>query len=365
MPVKGRTTLDGRERVQRMFKRCDQDRIPRHESFWGETITRWQGEGLQGDGGTVLEMLGNDFQGLCWSWPAPYPGEGYVVSEDDETQIIRDAYGATARFWKGRSGTPEHVGFECDSPEVWRREFKPRLQEDRLHIDLEGARRSFAHGRKHGLWCHLTGVESFEATRKLLGDETTLIAMATDPEWIEEVSRIHTDAVLRDFEAIMADGIDPDGVWIYGDMAYNHATMCSPRMYREMIWPDHKRLADWAHDHGMPFIYHTDGDINGVLDLYAEAGFDCLQPLEAKAGMDVRKLCPQRGHQFAFFGNIDVMVMGSNDRERIEYEISSKLAAGKAMQGYAYHSDHSVPPMVSWNTYQFILEMVDRYGWYE
>ena len=33
----------------------------------------------------------------------------------------------------------------------------------------------------------------------------------------------------------------------------------------------------------MKFIYHTDGNVNAVLPLYLEAGFDCLQPLEAKA----------------------------------------------------------------------------------
>jgi uroporphyrinogen-III decarboxylase len=58
------------------------------------------------------------------------------------------------------------------------------------------------------------------------------------------------------------------------------------------------------------------------------------------------------------------MVMGSNDKAKIEHEIASKFAAGKATRGYIYHSDHSVPPTVSWKTYQFVLEMVEKYGWY-
>jgi uroporphyrinogen decarboxylase len=162
----------------------------------------------------------------------------------------------------------------------------------------------------------------------------------------------------------MSTGIQPDGLWIYGDMAFKTATMCSPGMYRELIWPDHKRLADWAHRHGMKFIFHTDGDVNGVIDLYIQAGFDCLQPLEAKASMDIRKLCPRYGAKLAFFGNVDVMKMATNDLELIEEEIRSKLAAGKATKGYAYHSDHSVPPQVSWKTYQAIIEMVKKYGSY-
>jgi len=135
-------------------------------------------------------------------------------------------------------------------------------------------------------------------------------------------------------------------------------------MYKELFWPDHKRMADWAHAHGMKFIYHTDGDVNGVLDLYIAAGFDALQPLESKANMDIRKLMPKYGRQLAFFGNIDVMKMIPNDLALIEEEIVSKFTAAKSTRGYIYHSDHSVPPQVSWKTYQAIIELIKKHGNY-
>ena len=63
------TALTGRERVNRMFARQDQDRVPRQDTFWPETITRWQREGLQWDHHDVLRLLDADFAVLCWSWP--------------------------------------------------------------------------------------------------------------------------------------------------------------------------------------------------------------------------------------------------------------------------------------------------------
>lgn len=92
-------------------------------------------------------------------------------------------------------------------------------------------------------------------------------------------------------------------------------------------------------------------------------GYDCVQPLEAKAGMDVRQLAPKYGRQISFFGNIDMTVAIRGDRAELEHEVRSKLAA-MPDHGYAYHSDHSVPPQVSWATYQFIIELLDRYGNY-
>ena len=52
------------------------------------------------------------------------------------------------------------------------------------------------------------------------------------------------------------------------------------------------------------------------------------------------------------------------DRDELEHEVRTKLAAGMANHGYSYHSDHSVPPQVSWDTYQFIIELLNRHGNY-
>lgn len=359
------TPLTSRERVNRAFERGELDRVPRHDSFWGETIARWQKEGLDGDAQTVLrEYLRSDIGGVGWTWPQPYPGRREVIAEDEQTQTVIDGFGKTIRLWKGRSGTPEHHGFGCQTPDDWYNVYKPALLSRPVQIDVDASVRAAEQCRKNGLWISISGVEAFEQTRALLGDEIALMAMAGEPEWIRDISVTITDALIRQFEAVVERGVKLDGVWVFGDMAYNHATMCSPAMYRELIWPDHKRLADWAHAHGARFIYHTDGNVTGVLDLYLQAGFDGFHPIESKAGMDIREMGPRIGDRLLFFGNVDVMVMGSNDRGRIEAEVRSKLAAGMATRGYIYHSDHSVPPMVSWETYRYIIELLDRHGEY-
>lgn len=357
--------LTSRERVQRMFDRRDHDRIPRYDSYWDETITRWEREGLRGGFDGALELLGADFKSVGVIWPSPFPGQRIVVSADADTEMIQDHWGATGRFWKHKSGTPEHVGFDCDRREKWESLYKPAFLNSPIQADIPALRAQYAAGRKADRWCLWHAAESFEVTRKIIGDEVAMIAMATDPDWIRDMSRTYTDCLLREFDAAYAAGLDVDGVFIWGDMAYNHNTFCSPQMYRDLIWPDHKRLADWAHECSMKFIFHTDGNVNGVMDLYIEAGFDLLQPLEAKAKMDIRQLCPQYGDRLAFQGNINVMTLMTNDRPRIEQEIRDKFVAGMATRGYSYHSDHSVPPQVSLDTYRFIIELVERYGRYE
>jgi len=353
--------MSGQERVNRMFRRQDQDSVPRNENFWDETVARWRTEGMDIDPNLYL---GNDFHGLNWSQAEVYPDRHERIAEDETTETFFNVWGETVKYWKGRSGTPEHHGWPCPDREAWDREVRPLMVNGSPQVNLDSVRNELALARRNGRWAHLTGIETFELTRHLMGDETTMIAMALEPDWVVDVSRVCTDAILRDFQAVADAGIEFDGVWIYGDMAYRRGTLCSPTMYKELVWPDHQRLAQWAHDHSVPFIFHTDGDINGVIDLYIDAGFDCLQPLEVKAQMDVRELAPKYGDRLALFGNVDVMVMGTNDRDLIEAEVRSKLAAGMATRGYAYHSDHSVPPSVSWETFKFIVDLVDQYGNY-
>lgn len=359
-----RHTMTSRERVAAMFERRDHDRVPRHESFWGETIERWKAGGHIVDTADAFRRLGSDFHGIQWLWPQCFPGREVILEEDEQTRVVRDGQGKTVRYWKHRQGTPEHLGFDCDSPRKWHEVYKPALLRTGLQNDPAAVVRAYRHGRELNKWTHLTGVEPFEETRSLMGDEITAIAMAEDPEWVRDVAVTFTDHLLMNFDALMATGIQPDGLWIYGDMAYNHATFCSPAMYRDLIWPEHKRLADWAHAHRMKFIYHTDGRVTDVMDLWVEAGFDCFQPIEAKAGMDIRELLPRHGDRMAMFGNIDVMIMASNDLEALEAELLSKLAVGMAHRAYVYHSDHSVPPSVEWRTYQFLIDLLDRHGRY-
>ena len=82
----------------------------------------------------------------------------------------------------------------------------------------------------------------------------------------------------------------PDGLWVWDDLGFKDRPFMSPGMYREIIFPAHKRLFDFAHARKLPVILHCDGFIEALLPHLVEAGIDCLQPIEIKAGMDLLRL---------------------------------------------------------------------------
>jgi uroporphyrinogen decarboxylase len=111
-------------------------------------------------------------------------------------------------------------------------------------------------------------------------------------------------------------------------------------------------------------ILHSDGRILDLAPYFVEAGLDCLNPLEVKAGMDLIQLKGRYGDRLAFMGGIDVRAMAADDPAVIEAEIRTKLQVAKAGGGYIYHSDHSVPNNVSFQQYQRVIELVLKYGSY-
>jgi len=109
---------------------------------------------------------------------------------------------------------------------------------------------------------------------------------------------------------------------------------------------------------------HCCGNVRPLIPDLIDAGVDCLQPLEVKAGMDLVELKREYGQDLAFMGGIDVRAMSNPDPQVIEREIAAKISAAKMGGGYIYHSDHSVPNDVSFAQYCRTLELVKKYGAY-
>jgi uroporphyrinogen decarboxylase len=354
--------LTSRERFIRMLTRQPHDRIPRFDQFWRETLAAWREQGMdEQDLGT---RFNHDVQFVGYLAPAPYPGRREVVAETDQTQDIVNAYGETVRYWKNRTGTPEHLAVECASPDIWHDRVKPLMQQTAGDVPVEKLRDAYAKGRDRDRAVTLCGRHAFMAAQSLLGTEGMLMAMASEPDWVRDIADTFTNVLLAWYEAIVDAGIKPDALWCFDDLAYTQAPLMSVPMYRDLFWPGHARTVAWAHQHDILYIQHTDGDVRSFMDLFLEAGIDALQPLEAKANMDVRELAPAFGNRISFWGNIDMTLAESADRERIEHEVITKLQAGMAHHGYAYHSDHSVPPTVTWDTYQFIMQLIEQHGVY-
>jgi uroporphyrinogen decarboxylase len=354
-------TMTSRERMKALFARELPDRMGLYEHFWGETLRDyWPEEGYPKDADPG-DFFDYDIKGMGWSLnTCPFVDfEEELVEEADEWKVTKNARGATLKHWKEKSGTPEHIGFDCTTPEIWREKFRePLLGVNRDRIDFEATRESYEKAMATDKFVVGGNLFVYEILRGTLGDVVMLESMLLDPDWIKDCCQVYLD-LYRTHYALLFDEIGkPDGMFIYEDLGYRQGLFASPATYQELIMPYHKALVDFFHDYGLPVMIHTCGGVTEAVPLIADAGYDMLQPMEAKAGCDVIKFAEAFRDRMAFMGNIDVTVLNTNDRAKVKAEIETKMKAMRDLgAAYIFHSDHSIPPDVRFETYQYALEV--------
>lgn len=358
------TAMTGKERIGNILRHQPVDRIGLFEHFWDDTNTTWAAQGHLQPGDYPEKHFGFDLH-LCWDFN-PTADLRYVpetISEDDETIVQKDGNGAILRRHKQHDSTPEHVDFTVKSRKEWEA-MKPLLTASRERIDFERYRGYKRDADANGRFFMLSGPNVFELMHPVCGHENLLMGMIDDPEWIEDMVDTYSRMLVELQEMLFAEEGYPDGLWYYEDMGFKERPFMSPAMYRAFIQPGHARTIDFAHSHQLPVIMHSCGYVEPLLPGMLEAGIDCLQVIEVKAGMDLLRIHQNFGDKIALCGGIDVRTLYSNDRTIIDAELEAKIPFVKEGFGYILHSDHSIPNTVEYDTYRYFIQRGLELGTY-
>ena len=345
------------ERISNILQRKPVDRIGVYEHFWNDTYRIWAQNNWIPDNLNFENYFDFDIQEF-WAFNtiANLAWVDEVLEETDETILKRDGNGALLRRHKLHDSTPEHVDFLVKDRKSWLEHIKPHLVADRQRIDFAGYRAAKDTARKNNRFFVWSGVNVFELMHPICGHQYMLMGMALDPDWIIDMATTYSRLTIELQEILFAEEGYPDGIWYYEDMGYKLHPFMSPRMYRELIQPAHTETIQWAHSKNMPVIMHSCGFIEPLLPGMLEAGIDCLQVIEVKAGMDLLKLYQKFGDRLSFMGGIDVRVLYNNNRAEIDAELTAKIPTIKGNFGYVLHSDHSIPNNVHPETYRYFIE---------
>jgi uroporphyrinogen decarboxylase len=352
--------MTGIERVTNTLNRLPVDRLAVYESFWEETVTRWRREGHITAEENPTDHFNLDIR--LGGWPVTLANldfEDQVVEETESTILKLNGNGATLRWMKEGATTPEHVDFKVKDRISWEEMARPHLtahmDERRLNAKhyLEG---KTAAADKEAFYCW-SGVGPFECIHPLCGHEHMLLGMAMDPDWVKDMVMVYSQLTRSILEENFSKHGKPDGVWFYEDMGFKGRPFMSPDMYKEIVQPGHKLLFDYVHSQGLKVIVHSCGFVEPFMPGLIEAGMDCLQAMEVKAGMDVIDLGRRFGKHITFMGGLDIRELISNDKARIDTEMEKKITALQEMGcGYVVHSDHSIPSEVDYESYKYWVE---------
>ncbi len=361
-------TMTSRERIGHLLRREPADRIGVHEGFWGDTRRTWAEQGHVGEDESLADHFGLDMR--MGGWPnlvADLDAGSEIIEETEETKLVRNGNGAVLRWWKHRSGTPEHVDFLVCDHESWDRHVRAKLVDRstlRRRIPFESYRNARASAAERELFFCWSGLNVFELMHPVCGHENMLIGMALEPDWVKDMCAVFADLIIDCQKTLFEQEGLPDGVWFYEDMGFKAKPFMSPAMYKDIVWPAHKKTFEFAKNLGLPIILHSCGYVEPLVPGLIEAGMDCLQAMEVKAGMDLLKLKAEYGDRISFMGGLDVRSLETNDLDKVEAELMKKIPAAMEGSGYVLHTDHSVSSRVNYETYKFFVRRGLEIGTY-
>jgi len=353
--------MTSRERITTVLRHQEPDRVPMVEiHFWPPTVERWRGEGLPADvhPEQYFELERIPRVGLDCSLQF----EPELLEETDEWTISRDRDGAVHKRWKQQYATCAEVDQLVKTRDDWLA-VRERLQPTADRIPRDMAER-IAQMQEQGLFVTIQPAEPVWWTWRTLGMARAFMAMAGEPEWFEEMVATQTELQLELLRMALQTGATPDGVWYFSDFCYRNGMFFSQKMYRDLMLPYHRQVAEFCHANGLFLLLHCCGDVRELVPHLIDAGFDAIQPLEARCGNDVRIMKPLHGRRITLFGNMNMDVFATGDREAIRREVLSKLEAAMPGGGYIWHSDHSVPPTVAFDDYAYAVELTREHGAY-
>lgn len=129
------------------------------------------------------------------------------------------------------------------------------------------------------------------------------------------------------------------------DIAFKSGPLLNPRWMKEHYFPRLARIIDAHHARGIKVLFHSDGDLNPILDDLVQAGIGGLNPIEVLAGMDVADIHRRHPHLF-LAGGIDVsqlLPFGSPQQVKDAVKQTIDAAQGRIMIGSSTELNNEVP----------------------
>jgi len=204
-----------------------------------------------------------------------------------------------------------------------------------------------------GLW---------ESTSQVMGLTAFSVTLRRNPDFVRRMVKYYETIYLATIHATADAGMP---AFVYSDdMGHKTGPQTSPRVLDEFFGPSLRRITEEAHKRSMKIIIHSCGNVNQLLNLFADWGFDGVHSLEPTAGIDLAVVKKQVGKRMCIFGNMDIShVLSQGTRKEVEAAVKLMLQTAAPDGGFIMAMTNSHNAVKVENT-RWMIEYTHRYGVY-
>jgi hypothetical protein len=343
--------MTAKERVMAAISFQQPDYMPLELSFWPEFAQKWRQAHPDAGEVSLEEYYGVDIK-IAVGDESPYPGRAGILGYDGDYEIRRDGWGRTVRTRQAAQVMHQIDHAYDDTNRLKYGDFEPPdLPQRYARLDevMDRWKRDFCVFAKTG--------GPFIRTYFMTGEVNLLTSMAADVQLAsEQIMRTAHHLSAIGLEQLRRWDLYDTGVWIFDDMASTQGPMFSPRTAEQVMAPAWAYMVDEFKAAGAAkVILHSDGNIGPLLDLLIDLGFDGINPVEHKAGLDCVKLREKYGDRLALIGGLsNDVILPRGDPDEIRDHVRYIMSAGT--EGGLVLGTHSVGPDIAVESWDLVYQ---------
>ena len=191
-----------------------------------------------------------------------------------------------------------------------------------------------------------------------LGFENMALLLADQPDLVRGTLDAIGALLLNVVETL--GGIDGCGAVFFGeDMGFKTATMFSPAVYRELLFPWHRRIVDAIHARGKPIILHSCGNVCAILDDILDIGWDARHSYEDVI-QPITEAKDRHGDRLSVLGGIDMDLLARGTEQAVRARVREVVAHCAPGGGFAIGSGNTVANYIPVANYLAMLDEAAR-----
>ncbi len=218
------------------------------------------------------------------------------------------------------------------------------------------------HGGKRAVVLRLNDVYSIPS-RLISSYDEFLMMLLLEPELIADI----IDMVVETYMGFAKEAVRRGCKVIFtgDDYASSTAPMMSPEVFRNLFYPQLKRIMTGYKGLGLFVIKHSDGNIMPLLEMIMDTDIDCIDPIDPIGGMSLEYMKKTYGGRFCIKGNVQCAgSLSVGTVEDVIEETKQCLKTAMPGGGYICSSSNSILKSVKPENYAAMLETIKEFGVY-
>ena len=176
----------------------------------------------------------------------------------------------------------------------------------------------------------------------LRGREQAMFDFYERPDFVSAVLDMQAEVVIRRAEKLLTTGID--ALYI-GDPSAS-ASLLSPKHFEQFCLPAYRKFCRHFKDRDILIYIHICGNSNPILEMMADTGADCVEPLDPLGGVSVADAKARIGSRVALMGGVNTLTLSRGTPEEVRAEAIRTCREG-GPTGYILAAGDMVPPDTS------------------